>query len=363
MTALSVSASAIERRDEFLQSEDRPPRTGIRAATNPSDMQEMAQSYVAAGISVFPLRLDGSKAPASHYLPFDDAAGKPSWNVYRSRFATREELARWFRRPAGTAIVCGKQSGGLEVLDFDERADETFSAWWGRISSEIRRRLCVCKTGGGGYHVPYRCDEVCGNTQIAMTEAGGVLVESRGEGGYVVAVGSPADVHTSRRPYAQVAGPLLPELPILSRPERRALWEAAAALDERPDPLREYVNRRVRELKPRAAEPVDTSTPWGDFAVRATWDEVLTPAGWVTADGITWTRPGKRDGTSAKVCIAEDGVEVLTVFSGNAGALAPQGTGHRTWGKFEAFAALYHGGDRREATRAARAAGYGRASR
>lgn len=327
-----------------LREQRRPQQTHLHFT------HEIARDYINAGLSVFPLRLDGSKAPAL-----------ASWNPYRERFASMDEIGAWFRRPAGIGMVCGLQSGGLEVLDFDDRADETFHAWFDSLPVDVRCRLTVCETGGLGYHVLYRCDEVCGNTKIAMTDTGSVLIESRGEGGYIVATGSPSEVHASGSPYVQVRGIPLPYVPKVSIDERRTMWTLAAALGERPDPLAEYVRGRVKELRPMIdASVVDIDTPWDDYDHRATWDDVLSPAGWTTINGKAWRRPGKLFGTSAVVSNVSDGSKtVLVVFSGNAGPLAPAGVAHRTWTRFGAFAALYHGGDRKAAARAVRALGYG----
>lgn len=319
-------------------------------------IEQIAHEYLEAGLSIFPIRCDGSKSPAV-----------PTWNPYRSRFASLDEVQAWYGRgqsaKSGIGLVCGTQSGGLEVLDFDEQPDETFNAWRDELPATIRNRLCVCETGGLGYHVIYRCEEVCGNTKIAMTAAGGVLVESRGEGGYVVAVGSPLEVHASGSPYVQIGGDPLPAVPRFTTDERRTLWAAAAKFDERVDAHAEYVRKRAKELQPTQSEPTDPDTPWGDFNHRATWDQVLHPAGWKTSDGAKWTRPGKQFGTSAVLVQAQDGAQVLVVFSGSAGPLAPQGVAHRNWSKFGAYAALNHGGDLRAAAKAVRAMGFGNTAR
>jgi putative DNA primase/helicase len=309
---------------------------------------EIAIGYALAGVSIIPLRVDGTKAPAIG-----------SWNRYREDIALPDELHRWFGGSSriGLGLVCGVVSGGLEVLDFDELPDETFHAWLELLPTELATTLCVCETGGLGYHVLYRCHEVCGNTKIAMTAEGGVLIESRGEGGYIVGVGSAIDVHKSGSPYVQVRGIPLPNLPTITPEQRKTLWTVAASFDDRPDPMAEYVRKRVSQLRPQ--QPRDNSTPWDDYDSRADWTAILQPAGWTTKDGEIWTRPGKTFGCSAKVVQSAGGDEVLTVFSGNAGPISPEGTGHRNVGKFAAYAALNHGGDRREAARAVRAMGYG----
>ncbi|WDQ19013.1 bifunctional DNA primase/polymerase [Rhodopirellula sp. P2] len=329
-----------------MRSERQPRKCDDSATRRPQ--YTIARDYIAAGVSVIPLRMDGSKAPAVQ-----------SWNEYRTRFATDDELRSFFANAAGIGLVSGIQSGGMEVLDFDEQPDETFDQWLNLLPANLLCRLCVVETGGLGYHVLYRCVEVSGNTKIAMTAAGGVLVESRGEGGYIVGVGSAAGVHQSGSPYVQVRGIPLPELPTMTPEERKILWCAAASLDERPDPMAEYVRQRRSELRPSIES--DTSTPWGDFDRGADWLDILQPHGWTTTNGVSWTRPGKQFGTSAKIVVAKDGTEVLTVFSATAGPLAAEGVGHRTWGKFSAFASLNHGGDRCVAARAVIAMGYGRA--
>lgn len=81
-----------------------------------TSMLELARGYRDAGISVIPIRVDGSKAPAV-----------ATWKPFQSRLATDAELQAWFQRPAGIALVCGRVSGGLEVIDFDDGS--VFPAW------------------------------------------------------------------------------------------------------------------------------------------------------------------------------------------------------------------------------------------
>ena len=94
--------------------------TGIGNDSILTSTFEIATSYVDSGVSVVPLRLDGSKAPA---LP---AGGV---NEFKKRVATQEELAEWFSTDKGIGLLGGPVSGGLEVLDFDGDADRIFPAW------------------------------------------------------------------------------------------------------------------------------------------------------------------------------------------------------------------------------------------
>lgn len=317
----------------------------------PNEILKIAIAYVEAGVSVIPLRTDGSKKPAI-----------PSWKPYQQKLATEADLQSWFQHTRyGIGIVCGVVSGGLEVLDFDERPDETFFAWWDRLSPATRAGLGVCETGGGGFHVIYRCTEVCGNHKIAMTEGRQVLVESRGEGGYIVGVGSPIETHKDLQPYVQVMGCALPTIQSIDLEARREMWLTASAFDE--SNLVRELRREARERDHRSKALLNASSsedaPWTDFDRRAAWDDILEPAGWESPDGVFWSRPGKGYGTSAKVCLANSGNEVLVVFSTNAGPLSPGACGHRTWGKFDAYVALYHNGNRSAACKSVLQQGFG----
>lgn len=70
-------------------------------------------------------------------------------------------------------LVCGLISGGVEVVDVDEKYDLT-----GRLFDNYKRlihetdqnllkKLVIQKTRGGGYHIIYRCAEIGGNQKLA----------------------------------------------------------------------------------------------------------------------------------------------------------------------------------------------------
>ena len=300
---------------------------------------KLASEYRNAGINVIPLYLDGSKKP-----------GLPSWLPYQSKFATDAELSAWFSKPHGIGLVCGILSGGLEVFDFDDGS--LFEPWRQKVKN-IVERLPVVETPSGGWHVLFRCSEVGGNNKIAMdpSREKQTLIETRGEGGYVVAEGSPLATHATRLPYVQYSGPKLPAVPTITPDERRELWKAARTFDKRPESEKQKMREKYtrKNVSPSSSvHPVVT-----EFNNRTSWETVLVPSGWTSNDGIHWTRPGKRSGTSAKVVIADDGSEVLTVFSGNSGPLSPSGS-FRKINKFDAWALLAFNGDNRTAFQAAK---------
>jgi len=86
-----------------------------------SSTHSSAKDYVAAGLSVIPISSDGSKTPDMDCLR-RTGKKKAAWKPFQSQPPTQEQLDRWFQGNdlAGIGIVCGKVSGGLEVLDFDD---------------------------------------------------------------------------------------------------------------------------------------------------------------------------------------------------------------------------------------------------
>jgi len=92
-----------------------------------------------------------------------------------------------------------------------------------------------------------------------------------------------------------------------------------------------------------------------EFNRRTSWAWILERHGWTSVDGTTWARPGKSSFVkSVGVFTATDGNEVLVVWSGNAGILAPESGDKKTWNKFRAWTALNFHGDSKAAFAAAR---------
>jgi putative DNA primase/helicase len=324
-----------------------------------SEALSLARAYVAAGVSVIPIARDGTKAPDGRMLPRVERDGKlvASWVPFQDRLPTEEELARWFggRRPAGLATVGGAVSGALEHLDFDRNAGEVFPAWCDLVEAEcpgLVERLSVAETPSGGYHVRYRCPDmdIPGNRVLAKDPAvkgKGVIIETRGEGGYCVAPGSPADCHESGRPYVHRSGPVIP--PALSLDEYDFVLTVARSFDRRTE-----APPRQSGLDLRPGDDFDRRGP--------DWADILGPHGWACAFGSPggerrWRRAGKSRGWSATTghCRGEDGAELLYVFSSNA---APFEDG-KAYGKFRAYAVLNHGGDLSAAADELARQGYG----
>ena len=133
-------------------------------------------------------------------------------------------------KSGAVGLVCGKLSGGLEVIDVDCKYDltgklfENYKRLIHEVDKELLGKLVVQKTRSNGYHLIYRCSSISGNVKLAnrpttdeekrqtyeqtykaelinnpddvkakevaekasKTDKVRVLLETRGEGGYVV---------------------------------------------------------------------------------------------------------------------------------------------------------------------------------
>lgn len=285
--------------------------------------------YLRAGLSCFPIRRDGTKAPTVEWTPF------------RSRLPTEAEAQDW--AGLGIAIPGGPINGGLEILDFE--TDAAWREWLERCP--LPPGLPVVVTPGGGRHVYYRCAVADGNLKLARNEAKETLIETRGDGGYVLAPGSPADCHPTGREYVIEVGSLS-SIGTVTAEQREDMHAAARSLCRVPP--EEYA-----PAKP--ATPSNGDRPGDDFDRETSWPDVLEPHGWTVshrkAGVVYWKRPGK-DGRGWSATTGHCG-DRLYVFSSNAAPFDSE----RVYGKFAAFALLNHDGDFKQAARDLRRCGFG----
>jgi Bifunctional DNA primase/polymerase, N-terminal len=305
-----------------------------------------ALRLVTAGLSVIPIAADGTKRPVI------------AWKPYQSRPPTSEELTRWFQEgDVGIAIIGGKISGNLEILDFD--APETFAPWStmvAELSPDLPYRLPVVPTPTEGRHVYYRCPLIGGNQKLAQClNADGrpeTLIETRGEGGYAITPPSPPACHPLNKPYILLHGDLA-AIPTFTPEERTILLNAARSFNEHVEPKRViFGGASPGPSQPKGGRPGDI------FNAQAEWSNILEPQGWTRigqrGEITLWKRPGKWEhGCSATTNYA--GSDLLYVFSANAHPFEPQ----NAYTKFAAYALLEHGGDFEAAAKCLAAKGLG----
>jgi hypothetical protein len=176
----------------------------------------VAQKYINAGLSVIPITYKG-KRPAIR-----------SWERYQENVPATIEILKWFKGKKNLAIIGGSVSKGLLIIDFDHDADRIYGEWRRKVG-EAAAALPVVKTGKG-YHVYLRCDNPGRNQKIARN-SDHVYIETRGEGGYVLA---PPSVHPSGARYELINGDLT-DIPHIDQDTVERLLAAAREFDEPED--------------------------------------------------------------------------------------------------------------------------------
>jgi hypothetical protein len=336
-----------------------------------------AAAFLDAGCSVLRVRADGSKAPVG------------SWETAQQTAAGREAVDGWFLGGhPGIGVVTGAVSGNLEMLEFEGRAiaenvhgqlQELAEAsglgeLWHRVATGYREL-----TPSGGVHLLFRVAgaPVQGNRKLARRpstpqelrehqvvevararrqhaddpevlqrrlstiaaltceKVPQVLIETRGEGGFVVVAPSGGPTHPNGKPWTlDCGGPS--SIPMITAAEYRALHDLARALDVLP--RREVHAPRTMPVgsQPSAERPGDR------FNRLASWDDLLVPHGWQPlfqrGDERYWRRPGKSEGISATT--GRNDHDRLYVFS-----TSTEFEANRPYDKLGALALLEHGGD------------------
>jgi replicative DNA helicase len=315
----------------------------VSTTTAALDLRDLAQSYLAGGVSIVPCGAD-TKQPDCNLLPRDEE-GKARWKPYQTEPATAATVEEWFRRGCeSVAAVGGRVSGGLLIIDFD--AVRFFDAWKAQVGS-LAEGLPLQRTGreGGGYQVYLRCPDPGHNDKLAWvpdeTEETGrkCAIETRAEGGYAIMPGS---LHPSGRRYQAIAGDFS-NIPTVPQAVADALIAAARKLDEAP------LTRQQMEAKQKAAKTSEKNRAESNghgsiidaFNGSTTIDQELEARGY-TRHGDRWKRPG---GRSLSVYVNEG-----RSFHHSSNDPLNDGYWHRP---FDVFCALDHGGDCRAAVKAA----------
>jgi hypothetical protein len=322
-------------------------------------MLDPALAAHAAGLSVVKVKEDGTKSPEGR------------WKQYQATRADEAMVARWFANGStGLGVVCGEVSGGLELLEFEGRAVAE------GIHEEFVQRCTVAglvhvlarvangyreTTPSGGRHLLYRCPgAVEGNLQLARRPATAdelaadptdrikVLIETRGEGGFVVVAPSHGAVHPTGKPWELVAGGF-DTIATITADERRQLLDVARSFDAMPADRPE-----TPRVSPTAASAAAGVSPFERFDAEHTCAEILERNGFThhhdDAKGSHYVRPGKdpRHGSSATV-FADNSTAALWSTSIDA---PHEAIGNRNLRPSQLMAFLEHGGDFAAAARA-----------
>ena len=310
------------------------------------DFYNIALNYATNNISVIPVDVV-TKAPLIE-----------AWKKYQNKIAIPEELRKNFfglNGTTGIATICGKVSGNLEFIDIDNKVDyidelyADFKALVDEHDSTLLSKLLIEKTQSGGYHLGYRCTTAVGrNTKLArdINKHGEVvtIVETRGEGGYVVVAPS-AGYNLIQRDFSS--------LEVISAEDRNFLLNTGKSFNKMEDVLETAKNIESgydAEIMPE--RPGDAFNKNGDII------DLLIENGWTAsnrnAQVIYLRRPGKNKGLSATFNHVPN---KLYVFSTNAHPFE----GGRAYDKFAVYSILKHNGDFKAASRTLLREGYGKA--
>jgi putative DNA primase/helicase len=350
----------------------RPNNPGViepESAPSKLTVYRAAKVLVRSGLSVIPIRADGSKMPAFELLPKvwseEEGRFRRPWSAFKTRRPTPAELRAWFRdspegEPYGIAVIGGEVSGGVEIVDLDNW--DVVGPWSALVEEQspgLLDRLVRVRSPRPGLHVYYRCSAFGGSQKLAMVpdpshdnKKPKAVIELKGSAGYCLAPPSPAACHKTNRSYEYFGDLDLTQIPTITAEEREVLLSCARRLNAWERPARPAYVPKARPTPGGCLRPGDA------FNAGADWGEILTPHGWTwvreTEGGADqWCRPDKSGGVSATTGFA--GSDLMYVFSSNADPFE-----ERAWyTKFHAYALLNHGGDFRAAARDLAGRGYG----
>jgi len=246
-----------------------------------------AKSYANKGLSV--ISTDNSKTSIF------------AWKKYQTNIATDKELEQMFNTPKakGIAVICGAVSGNLEVIDVDCKYGIKWEDYEAKILDahpELYGRLKIIRTKSNGYHIYYRCEVIEGNQKLAERPATDdekfinpnakqfVLIETRGEAGYVIA------------PPTEGYEPLDSNIiPIISVDERDILLTIARSFTQ-------IIEQIKQPVMPTTGSNL---TVWDDYNMRADIIPLMTKHGWSVVrednDRYYLLRPGQTSSVTSAV--------------------------------------------------------------
>lgn len=318
-----------------------------------------AQHATRLGLCVVPPREDGTKAP--------DA---PSWKTFQTRLPTSNELNDWYahRERHGVGLVCGKISGGLELFEFEAAAvEQGLHTQWAEImrnigEHELANRLLDGyseRSASGGLHFLYRC-EYTRTEKLASTIDHKTLIETKGEGGYVIIAPSHGPVSPNDGQWELLTGSL-DTIPTITIEERNTIHRVARSLDpsaRETTTSTTATNTLQWKVVSNTSNTHYLDSPLDLFRADPQINEQIARTferhGWTrcgqTGDTIYIRRPGKTHGISATIGHVAPGV--TTIFTTSTALDA------RTYSPADIYAHLEHDGNMSAATRALRDAGY-----
>ena len=287
------------------------------------EIKDKAKEYLKAQLSVIPTKEDKLPAvdswktftkKALTLTELDDLYSSKTIRPEEEREVIKKDSSKEivkgvkiFETPKGLAIICGAVSGGLEVIDVDTKHDTT-GTLWNELKvllednlPDIYKSLVIAQTISGGYHIYYRCSSIAGNLKLSTKLNREVLIETRGEGGYVIAPPTPGYKYIQGEPS---------NIPTITTEERDILFIISKSFNELED---------IKTNKNTSSNTYNSTeiSPFEDYNDRGDIIGLLESKGWkvlyTSGERMYLKRPGE---SKAKYSgNYHTGIKVFKVFS------------------------------------------------
>jgi len=280
------------------------------------NLTQTAKEYIKSGLSILPVKND--KSPA--VMKWKDVI------FIESDFANVEAIG----------IKGGKESNNLEIIDFDNHFGDAKKVISEFLNiSEVKEifqkyTLPIESTQSGGFHLFYRCNKIEGNQKLASRPKWDeknnkfkpdCIIETRGEGGYVVA--APSDNYKVIRNTITTIANIEPE-------ERKTLLTHAKSFNQFIQNFKTDVNENKDKPGDYYNEQMESIEEMKTCLKRNGWNEI---------NSYLWRREGKTKGISATV--GKVAPNVFYCFTSNGYPFEPE-SGYKP---FQVVGLLDYGGD------------------
>lgn len=287
------------------------------------NLLETAKKYYDAGLNILPAS-SREKRPLVSWKNY--IKQRPSFDdVFNDHTPHFDALA----------LVCGATSGGVEVVDFDQKA-AAFPSFW-ELAKEWCASCVLESSQSGGKHLIYRRED-CGPSVKLASNKDGVLIETRGQGGICIIAPS--------KGYEVESGDFT-LLPILSRGICEKIFSTAKSFDETKKELRPVESfparvERTQETGDSIAERLRDGFEWLDSLKRAGWEFLFENENYLYFSRPFQNVKGKIGGSFSK------SEKFFHCFTSNAPPLEVD----RTYSPLQLIAALEYDGDESKAAKA-----------
>ena len=268
-----------------------------------------------------------------------------AWKEFQNRLPSQDECKKWgSMKKGGIAVICGKISNNLEIIDIDNKINNA-TAIFEDICKQIKHNrqklfdnLVIEKSKNNGYHIIYRCEKIEGNKKLARQKDldGNILtiIETRGEGGYCLVYPTPH--------YERIQKNIL-GVNEITIDEREYLFTLCKMYNTIQEKEANFSNFKTYEYNENTDKIGDLYNQKDDFI------DVLLKHGWSIIkeenDKIHFKRPGKSERGNSATFLKEP--RIFYVFSSNALPFESE----QSYSPFAVYSILECNGDFKEAVK------------